>query len=350
VTDFDGNFSITIPKGAVLQFRYIGCSSKEVSISNSNPITVRLEIQAEGLDEVVVVGYASMRKRDLTGAILSLKPSSDDAAIATSFDDLIQGKAAGVMVVGGGSTPGSAGSITIRGANSLQGDSHPLYVIDNVPQSSTGQTGSGGSGDYQPVQDPLAGINANDIADIQILKDASATAIYGSRGANGVILITTKKGRVGKPKIRVGANFSLAETAGYYDLMDLREYASFWNEKYPSDQRFIIGDQVSYVYDSENELGETITKEIGIEHRDWQREATRPGLSQEFNISINGGSQKLRYNLSSSYKNVEGIVQGTGLRHGDFRLNLNGELTEKLTFGVQLSGFLRENDMMSGGN
>ena len=350
VTDFDGNFSITIPKDAVLQFSYIGFSSKEVSISNSNPITVRLEIQAEGLDEVVVVGYGSMRKRDLTGAIVSLKPSSDDAAIATSFDDLIQGKAAGVMVVGGGSTPGAAGSITIRGANSLQGDSQPLYVIDNVPQSSTGQTGSGGSGDYQPVQDPLAGINANDIADIQILKDASATAIYGSRGANGVILITTKKGRVGKPKIRVGANFSLAETAGYYDLMDLREYASFWNEKYPSDQRFIIGDQVSYVYDSENELGETITKEIGIEHRDWQREATRPGLSQEFNISINGGSQKLRYNLSSSYKNVEGIVQGTGLRHGDFRLNLNGELTEKLTFGVQLSGFLRENDMMSGGN
>src|SRR5690606_34389934 len=148
-----------------------GLCSKGASIRNSNSITGRSEIQAEGLEEVVVVWYGTMRRRDLRGGIVSLKSSAVDVAIATSFDELIQGKAAGVMVDGGGSTPGSAGSITIRGANSLQGDSHPLYVIDNVPQSSTGQTGSGGSGDYQPVQDPLAGINANDIADIQILKD-----------------------------------------------------------------------------------------------------------------------------------------------------------------------------------
>lgn len=350
VTDFDGKFSISVSKGTVLKFSYIGFSSKEVTITNSDPITVALELEAEGLDEVVVVGYGSMRKRDLTGAIVSLKPSSDDAAIATSFDDLIQGKAAGVMVVGGGSSPGSAGSITIRGANSLQGDSQPLYVIDNVPQSSTGQTMRSGSGDFQPVQDPLAGINPNDIADIQILKDASATAIYGSRGANGVILITTKKGTVGKPKIRVGANFSVSEADGLYDLMDLREYANFWNTKYPSDQRFVVDDQVRYLYTSEDNMGQTLTKEILLHHRDWQREATRPGLSQEFNLNANGGGQSLRYNFSTSYKNVEGIVEGTGLRHGDFRLNLNGDLTDKLSFGVQLSGFLRENNMMSGGN
>lgn len=196
----------------------------------------------------------------------------------------------------------------------------------------------------------MAGINPNDIADIQILKDASATAIYGSRGANGVILITTKKGTVGKPKIRVGANFSMAEAAKYYDLMDLREYARFWNQKYPSDQRFIIGDQIGYLYDTEDEFGETITKQVVLEHKDWQREATGPGLSQEFNVNINGGSKSLRYNFSTSFKNVEGIVAGTGLRHGDFRLNLNGDLTDKLSFGLQLSGFLRENDMMSGGN
>ena len=282
--------------------------------------------------------------------LFPLSQIRDEAAIATSIDDLLQGKAAGVSISSGGSTPGSAGSVTIRGANSLQGDSQPLYVIDNVPQSSTSQGTRNSSGDYQPSSDPLAGINPNDIEDIQILKDASATAIYGSRGANGVILITTKKGKAGKATIRVSANFSVAEPTKFLDLMDLREYATFWNTKYPSDQRFVIGNDIKYVYTGLDENGVNVRKETVIADRDWQKETTRAALSQDYNLNINGGSEKTKYSFSTSYKNVEGIVKNTGLRHGDFRLNLNSDITDKFSVGFQLSGFLRKNNMMSGGN
>lgn len=349
-TDFDGKYKLEASKGDILVFAYLGFNTQEKTVSSDQIINVVLADDTQQLNEVVVVGYGTMRKKDLTGAVASLKPTQDEAAIATSFDDLIQGKAAGVTVSTGGSTPGSAGSIIIRGANSLQGDSQPLYVIDNVPQSSTGQGVRNSSGDYQPPTDPLAGINPNDIEDIQILKDASATAIYGSRGANGVILITTKKGKAGKATIRVSANFSAANATNLLDLMNLREYASFWNTKYPSDQRFVIGDDIKYVYSGLDQSGASVRKETVIENRDWQKEVTRTALSQDYNLNINGGSEKTKYSFSTSYKNVEGIIKNTGLRHGDFRLNLNTTVTDRLSLGFQFSGFLRKNNMMSGGN
>lgn len=349
-TDFDGKYKLEAKKGDVLVFAYLGFSNQQKTVGTEQTINVSLKEDTQQLDDVVVVGYGSMRKKDLTGAIVSLKPNRDEAAIATSIDDLLQGKAAGVTISTGGSTPGSAGSVTIRGANSLQGDSQPLYVIDNVPQSSTSQGMRNSSGDYQPSLDPLAGINPNDIEDIQILKDASATAIYGSRGANGVILITTKRGKAGKATIRVSANFSMAEAAKFLDLMNLSEYATYWNTKYPSDQRFLIGEDIKYAYTGLDENGANVTKESPLSNRNWQKEVTRAALSQDYNLNINGGSEKVKYSFSSSFKNVEGIVKNTGLKHGDFRLNLNTDLTDKLSVGFQLSGFLRKNSMMSGGN
>lgn len=349
LTDFDGKYKLESNKGDIIIFTYLGFKKQEKAVSES-VINISLNEDNQELNEVVVVGYGSMQKKDLTGAISSFKPSKDEARIATSVDDLLQGKVAGVSISTGGSTPGSAGSIIIRGANSLQGDSQPLYVIDNVPQSPTGQTMRNSSGDYQPTIDPLAGINPNDIEDIQILKDASATAIYGSRGANGVILITTKKGKSGKATIRVSANFSMAEATKYLDLMSLREYATFWNAKYPSDQRFIIGDDIKYAYTSKDASGTIVNKQVAIANRDWQKETTRAALSQDYNLNISGGTETSKYSFSTSYKNVEGIVKNTGLRHGDFRLNLNTNVSDKLTLGIQFSGYLRKNNMMSGGN
>lgn len=349
-TDFDGNYKLEANKGDILVFSSLGFNTLEKAVNQDQNINVSLEDDTQQLNEVVVVGYGTMRKKDLTGAVVSLKPTQDEAAIATSFDDLLQGKAAGVTVSTGGSTPGSAGSVIIRGANSLQGDSQPLYVIDNVPQSSTGQGVRNSSGDYQPPTDPLAGINPNDIEDIQILKDASATAIYGSRGANGVILITTKRGKSGKATIRVSANFSVADPANFLDLMNLREYASFWNNKYPADQRFLIGEDIKYVYSGVDENGATVRKETAIANRDWQKEITRTALSSDYNLNINGGNEKTKYSFSTSYKDVEGIVKNTGLKHGDFRLNLSANVTDRLSLGFHLSGFLRKNNMMSGGN
>lgn len=349
-TDFDGKYKLQVNKGNVIIFSSLGYNTQEKTVGTDETINASLKEDTQQLSEVVVVGYGSMRKKDLTGSIVSLKPTRDQAAIATSIDDLLQGKAAGVNISTGGSTPGSAGSITIRGANSLQGDSQPLYIIDNVPQPSTSQGMRNSSGDYQPPLDPLAGINPNDIENIQILKDASATAIYGSRGANGVILITTKRGKAGKATIRVSANYSMAEAAKFLDLMNLREYATFWNTKYPTDKRFIIGDQILYSYTGANPSGPPTLKQNVLTNRDWQREVTRAALSQDYNLNINGGSEKTKYSFSTSYKNVEGIVKNTGLRHGDFRLNLNSDISDKLSVGFQLSGFLRQNSMMSGGN
>ena len=352
VTDFNGKYELRdVPTNAVLVFSYVGYKTQEISVDGRSSINVTLGEDTELLDEVVIVGYGSMRKGDITGAIVSIKPTQDDAAIATSLDDLLQGKAAGVSISTGGSTPGSAGSVIIRGANSLQGDSQPLYIIDNVPQSSTGQTMGNSSGDYLSSLDPLAGINPNDIEDIQILKDASATAIYGSRGANGVILITTKRGKAGKTNIRVSANFSFADPVDFIDVMNLGEYAAFWNKKYPNDQRFVIdGNTYKYIYSSKDENGQSIQTESVITNRDWQKEATRSAFSQEYNLNINGGSANARYNFSSSFKNIEGIAKTTGIKHGDFRLNLDTNISDKVTFGAQISGFLRKGSQMSGGN
>ncbi|MRJ08153.1 SusC/RagA family TonB-linked outer membrane protein [Ornithobacterium rhinotracheale] len=305
------------------------------------------------LDEVVAIGYGTAKRKDLTGSVVSFKPTKDDAKIATSVDDLLQGKVAGVNIVSGGSNPGAAGSVTIRGANSLTGDSQPLYVIDNVPQYSTGETMSGARGtDFQSVQDPLAGINPNDIEDIQVLKDASATAIYGSRGANGVILITTKRGKMGKMNISLGSTFTVAQAYRLFNMMDLKEYAAYDLEKHPDVIHFKInGDEVRYLYEVEDEeTGKMILKDPVVTNHNWQEEALRFGLSNEYNLNINGGSEKLRYNLSSSFKNVNGIVKSTGLKHGDMRLNLSSDLTDKLSLNLILSGFYRKNNMMSGGN
>ncbi|MCG8309818.1 MAG: TonB-dependent receptor [Cytophagales bacterium] len=353
VTDVEGNYSLEVPgEESILVFSSVGYVQEEITVGTQTVINLAMTPDITALEEIVVIGYGTSRKRDLTGSVVSLKPSRDEALIATSFEDMLQGKAAGVNVITGGSTPGAAGSVTIRGANSLNGDSQPLYVIDNVPQSSTGQVTGSASGDFEYAQDPLAGINPNDIEDIQILKDASATAIYGSRGANGVILITTKKGSQGKVKATVGAKFTIAEEAGLIDVMNLKEYATYWNNKYPNDQRFVIGDdEIKYIYPAgEDENGDPIIAEEVIDNVDWQKEALRAAFSQEYFININAGTEKLRYNFSSSFRDVEGIIKNTGLKHGDFRLNVDSDLTNKLSLGIQLSGFLRENNMMSGGN
>lgn len=201
ITDIDGNFSLNGKIGNTLVISYVGYSTQELKISKLSGNRITLKEDAEILEEVVVVGYGTARKGDLTGALTTMKPNANDAAKATSLDNLLSGKVAGLVVSSSSAMAGSASSITIRGASSLRGDNQPLYVIDNVPQASAGEFASSGiSGDFQINQDPLASLNPSDIEDITILKDASSTAIYGSRGANGVILITTKKGNKEKLK------------------------------------------------------------------------------------------------------------------------------------------------------
>ena len=196
-----------------MEFRFIGMTPQVVRVGKQTVINVVLKNDSEMLDEVVVVGYGSMKKSDLTGAIGSYRPDEKDAGKSISIDNMLQGKIAGLTVGTSVDAPGAASSVTIRGANSLRGDNQPLYVIDNIPQASTGEFASTGDNNIAIATNALTSLNPADIESIEVLKDASATAIYGSRGANGVILITNKKGKSGKTKVNVSANFTLTYEA-----------------------------------------------------------------------------------------------------------------------------------------
>lgn len=252
ITNIDGDFSISVPNTkSVLVFTFIGYVKQEVAVGNQTKLNIQMKDDTQSLDEVVVVAYGTARKGDLTGALTTMRPDANEAAKAVSIDNLLEGKVAGLVVSTASSNPGAASSITIRGASSLRGDNQPLYVIDNIPQASTGEFSSSGiSGDFQIAQDPLSSLNPADIEDITILKDASSTAIYGSRGANGVILITTKKGKEGKAKVNASATFTIANASRLLEMMNLEEYAAYHNSRITDGKVpfHIVGDEVRYVF------------------------------------------------------------------------------------------------------
>ena len=355
ITDFDGNFSLKAKVGNTLVVSYVGYSTQEVKISKQTGNRIVLKEDAEVLDEVVVVGYGTARKGDLTGALTTMKPDANDAAKATSLDNLLSGKVAGLVVSSSSAMAGSASSITIRGASSLRGDNQPLYVIDNVPQASAGEFASSGiSGDFQINQDPLASLNPSDIEDITILKDASSTAIYGSRGANGVILITTKKGKQGKAKVNVSANFTIAEPSKLLEMTNLYEHAAYINSRVSNGQYpfYVVGDEVRYVFNdalANYDPNNPATYHI-INYRNWQKEIYTSAFSQNYSLSVSGGTDKTTYYISANFKDINGTVKQTGLKQGDLRANIGMDLSKSVHLNMTLSGSLRQNNMMAGGS
>lgn len=360
ITDLDGNYSISIPNPkATLVFTFIGYTTENVVVGNRAKINVQLKEDTQTLDEVVVVAYGTARKSDLTGATTNIRPDVNDASKASSLNNLLQGRVAGLNVSTSMAAPGAATSVTIRGASSLRGDNQPLYVIDNVPQSSTGEfaTSAMGGNDFQIAQDPLSALNPADIEDITVLKDASATAIYGSRGANGVIIITTKKGKAGKPKVNITANFTVANARNLHDMMNLEEYAAYANMKvnkgeekfYPQpngEMHYVFGENVTeYLKDPTNpELYNN------IKYLNWQKEAYGTAFSQVYSAAISGGSDAMTYYISANFKDINGIVQNTGIKQGDLRANITANLSKSVTLNLVMGGSLKQNDMMTGGN
>lgn len=351
ITDIDGNYKIDVPNSkSVLVFSFIGYETQEIAVGNKTVINVTMKDDTQLLDEVVVVGYGSARKGDLTGALTSIRPDANDAAKATSIDNLLSGKIAGLVVNSSSSAVGSASSVTIRGASSLRGDNQPLYVIDNVPQASTGEFASSGiSGDFQINQDPLSSLNPADIEDITVLKDASSTAIYGSRGANGVILITTKKGKQGKTKVNASVTFTIANTAKLMDMINLEEYASYANSRikdnlYPF---YLVGDEVRYVFNGSYDKYNPNDPETYnvVNYKNWQKEIYSSAFSQNYSLSLNGGSDKVTYYISANFKDINGTVKQTSLKQGDLRANLSAEISKAVKIDLSLSGALRQNDM-----
>ena len=232
-TDFDGNYSIDVNDGsAVLVFSYIGFSTKEVVVNGQSSINVTLDENAAALDEIVVVGYGTQKKSDLTGAVTSLGQDDMNPGANASVDQLMQGRAAGVQISQSSSAPGGGLSIRIRGASSVNAGNDPLYVIDGFPIDNSPNLSGGGAaqvGDNQSPRNPLNALNPADIQSIEILKDASATAIYGSRGANGVILVTTKKGREGKVNLTYDTYAGMQTVAKKIDLLSTSQYINTIN-------------------------------------------------------------------------------------------------------------------------
>lgn len=355
-TDLDGNYSISVEgSNSVLVFSFIGYGEQEIAVGSRAVIDAQLAPETSALDEVVFVAYGTSRKGDVTGALTTIKPGEGDAAMP-SVNSLLEGRIPGLVVNSSSSQVGSASSVTIRGASSLRGDNQPLYVIDNIPQASTGEFASSSDGGGYIVQtDPLASLNPSDIVDITVLKDASSTAIYGSRGANGVILITTRKGSEGNARVRVNANFTIVQPTNLYDMLNLYEYADYRNARVsdPSLRQFhVVGNEVRYVYSgaqSSYDPGDSSTYKL-LEYRNWQKEIYNSAFSQQYNVSVDGGTDKVTYYVSAGFKDVNGTVKGTGLQQGDLRVNLSAQLHKNVSLDLMVNGSIRENDMMAGGS
>ena len=357
ISNFDGYFNITIPSTSskILVFSYLGYTTQEVNVSNTTNVNLIMIPDQTQLDEVVVIGYGTVLKKDVTGALTSVKVKDNVANQSGTIDQLLQGRAAGVQVTQNAGAPGSGISVKIRGTNSLRGNNEPLYVIDGVIISSAGEDviaagGVGNSG--QETQNGLNGINPRDIESIQVLKDASATAIYGSRGANGVVLITTKKGVKGKVKIKSFITTSIRTIDKKYDVLDGNGYANYQNETSllnGLNPRFQIdGSQIfGITYDT---AGNPNVSKRPAQILNWQDELYRQGFSTKVGFSASGGSDNGNYYISLGFDEQEGIVSNSSLKSTDFRINLNQDLTNKLKLQARFSASFNDINFTEGGD
>ena len=356
ITDFDGKFTIAVSDGQTkLIISYVGFVEQEIDIEGQNNIMVSLEQDVSELEEVVVIGYGTVLKKDLTGSVSSVKVSETISRQSTTVDQLLQGRAAGVQVTQNAANPGSGISVRIRGTSSLRGNNEPLYVVDGIIISSASEdvVATGGNNTGQEQQNGLNGINPRDIEDIQVLKDASATAIYGSRGANGVILITTKKGTPNETKTNFFVNTSMRSVTKTYDVLDAFDYARYRNEsnlrttttQFPAFH--IEGNQL---YQIINNDGNVSISDTPVTTVDWQDELLNMSTSLSVGGSVSGGSDNGNYYLSASFNDQKGLAKNSSFKSGDIRLNLNQTLGPKIKINARLSGFFSATDFAEGGD
>ncbi len=346
ITDAKGQFTIDAPTNSTLVISFIGYQALEVSTERNN-FMLTLKKEERMLDEVVFVGYGTVRKGDLTGSVSSVKLNEEAQAQYTSVDQLLQGKVSGLTVLTGTEGPGSFSSIRIRGGSSLTGDNEPLYVIDGIPQSPVTETAEdqlGSGGGVQVAQNPLVSLNPQDIESIEILKDASATAIYGSRASNGVILITTKQGSKGAPKISLSINGTASAPASKIEMLGLRDYVEHhrsWHTDEATQRYFIAGDEIRIVPDGQGgnyNPNNPNTYKV-VREKNWQDVFYKNGASANYGLTVDGSlGNKTSYYLSLGFKDIEGIVAKANMKQVNYRLNLKSELSKKLSLELILSG------------
>lgn len=322
-TDIDGNFSLKAEQGATIKVSYIGYKSQEVKAAPS--IVITLEEDANVLEEAVVIGYGVVKKADATGSVTAIEPDAMNKGLVTNAQDMIAGKIAGVNVVSDGGTPGGGASITIRGGSSLSASNAPLIVVDGLTLDNSG---------IQGVANPLSTINPNDIATFTVLKDASATAIYGSRAANGVIIITTKKGNKGsRPHVSYNGNVSLSTPVRLREVMTGDQFREFATNLY-----------------GKRENADEILGKLGTANTDWQSHVYQNAISHDHNVTLTGGFSWMPYRVSIGYTNQDGIVKTSNFERVTGAVNLSPTFFDDyLKFNINAKGMYVENRYADGG-
>ncbi len=364
ISDEQGQFRLTLPNGAeFLVVSYVGYRTEEVAINGQTTFNIQMTENLSDLDEVVVIGYGAQQKKDLTTAVATIDAEGLRDQPVNSFDQALVGKLAGVQVLQSSGSPGAGVSIRVRGVGSITAGNDPLYVIDGVPVSNDNSRATGeintGTGNYpeQPIN-VLSTLNPADIESIQVLKDASAAAIYGSRGSNGVVLITTKRGRTGKPSITYNGYYGFQETTTRYDMLNAYEWAemNFEGRNNTYKDRFPAGQDTDTNEEREANLpgvpAALIPPEVqpylngtqGLTDTDWQDEIFRTAPIQSHSLSISGGNANMRYYASGEYMNQQGLVISTGFERFSSRFNLEVN-SGRLKFGLNLNPTFTKHDL-----
>ena len=329
VTDFDGKYSINANGATKLSFSFIGFATVEEAINGRSLINVQLKSDSHELDDVVVVGYGTMKKSDISGSSVSVGEDALKGSVITNLDQSLQGRAAGVTSVTTSGAPGSSSSIRVRGQATINANAEPLYVIDGVIVQSQGSSGADyglgdalGNGSTSTIS-PLSTINPSDIVSMEILKDASATAIYGAQGANGVVLITTKRGKSGDATFTYEGLAAWNRQTKRLDMMDLREFASYYKELAESGSAGISSTPEDYTY-----------PELLGKGTNWQDAIFRTAFQHQHQISAQGGSEKVQYYVSGGFMNQDGTIIGSSFRRVSLRSNLDANLKSWLKLGL----------------
>lgn len=364
MTDLDGNYEISVSSpNATLQFSYVGCEPQTIPLKGRTKLDVVMEDNQEELDEVVVIGYGTMRKRDLSGAMSQMKSDDLMKGGSTDLSRALQGKLAGVQIQQSDGAPGGGVTITVRGANSFQTNSQPLYIVDGVPFE-TGDTPSNSDSQNQTTN-PLSFINPHDIESIEVLKDASATAIYGSRGANGVVIINTKKGQTGTCKVDFSLNMTVSSIARKLQMLDPFTYANYCNEEVLNSRYYEGSKAGRLAYDGRwtyKVLGNGRTdyssgtytpkpedflnpgwyrdeygnySQVGVAN--WQDLIYQTGFTQDYNLSVSGGDDKGYYMYSGSFSDQKGIIKNTGYMRYTVRANIARHINKLIEIGTNTS-------------
>ena len=344
ITDYDGNYTISVPQGKTLTYSMVGFKPQTIDPKGRTTIDVTLEEDSKMLNDVVVVGYGTMKKSDISGASVTIGEDAVKGSLITSLDQSFQGRVAGIQATNTSGAPGSSSSIRVRGQATINANAEPLYVIDGVIVQSGGNNGQNsqsgasfglgdalGNGSMSTIS-PLATIDPSDIVSMEILKDASATAIYGAQGANGVVLITTKHGKAGEAKFSYNGNFAVNRQQKRLDMMNLREYAEYYNSLV----------DMGEIYENNPMLADPSILGKGT---NWQDAVFQTALQHSHQVSAQGGTDKVQYYASGSYMNQEGTIIGSNFNRFSFRTNLDAQMKSWLKFGMT-AAYSNSNDYL----